>query len=252
MKLLIGISSCSRYEQIGWNDALRETWLKDAEDLGVDYKFFVGNHLGTNTISTTKSDTLSVEADDGYDGITVKAKRKFHYATNMLHDFVFHCYHDTYACVERLLALCDGHADYIGDFLHTDVRQPYPHDSYGKHCQGGPGYLISRKAFALCAREFPEDNDPRYHSSEDTWSGVVVRSHPELVIEDNRQFTTSLDVDDVGPRRDNGVVTNHLSTIRPRGYNGKFTGRETEFSYSPEYMHKLHREWNASLLRRDV
>ena len=245
-KLLIGISSCARFEQNGWNDALRETWLKDAAELSIDYRFFIGDHIGTTLLDTTAEDVVVVKADDGYDGITVKAKRKFQYAVDLGYDFVFNCYHDTYSCVERLVALCDGHADYIGDFYHTDVRQPYPHDSYGRHCQGGPGYLISRKAFALCAQEFPEDDDPRYHNSEDTWTGSVVRRHSELVIEDSRAFTTSLDVDDIGPRHYNGIVTNHLSTIRPREYEGKYTGRETEFCYSPEYMRKLHAEWKAS------
>jgi hypothetical protein len=244
-KLLVGITSCDRFEENGWNDSLRETWLKDAGDLGVDYKFFIGNHLGTNTITSDRSDAITVDADDGYDGITVKAKRKYQYAVDREYDFMFHCYHDTYACVERLVALCDGHADYIGDYLHTDVRQPYPHDSYGRHCQGGPGYIISRKAFTYCADEFPEAGDPRYHNSEDTWTGVVVRAHEDLKIEDSRAFWNSLEADDAGPQRNNGIVSNHLSTVRPIGqWDG--TGRQEEFKYRPEYMYKLHREWKAS------
>ena len=37
MKWLISISSCSKFENNGWNNALRDTWLRDAKELSVDY-----------------------------------------------------------------------------------------------------------------------------------------------------------------------------------------------------------------------
>jgi hypothetical protein len=46
MKPLIAISSCGDFESNGCNQAMRDTWLKDAVALGLPYKFFFGTGQG--------------------------------------------------------------------------------------------------------------------------------------------------------------------------------------------------------------
>lgn len=48
-KTLIAISSCQLYEDKGWHDAARQTWLTEAKALGFDYKFFLGEELKKKT-----------------------------------------------------------------------------------------------------------------------------------------------------------------------------------------------------------
>lgn len=227
MKLLVAISSCEEFEHNGWNDALRETWIKDTKAHGFDYKFFHGR------LAKEKDDVVVVDADDAYVGITAKAKEKYAWAKKSGYDYVFHCYHDTYACPERLKELLREEPDYIGDFYHTDPRQPYPHASYGKYCQGGPGYLISNKAFSYAASDMPSAMDLINDPMEDVKVGQSVASHKDVKVTDNRQFLNLLTPEDHGPRRSNGIITCHLSTIRPAPYRA-------------EYMLKLHKEWEES------
>jgi hypothetical protein len=241
MKLLIAISSCSKFESNGWNNALRDTWLVDAKNLGVDYKFFSG------TGSKECDDTVVLPVDDSYYGLIAKTREKYRWTVNNGYDLVFHCYHDTYACVERLLSCGADRSDYLGDFYHEDPRQPWPHVSHGQHCQSGAGAFLSKKALTYAVQEFPllEAQNPGIWE-EDLWTGRIIRGHEELVICDTRFMTCNLTTNDLGPRRDNEIISCHLSTIYPHGQKWDGNGRETEWKYRPEYMHKLHREWQDS------
>ena len=49
--------------------------------------------------------------------------------------------------------------------------------------------------------------------------------------------------EDVGPRKNNSIISAHLSTIVPSGYVYKKDGRDAEHAYSPEYLLQKHREW---------
>ena len=49
MKVLIAIASCRRDTHNGFNQAVRDTWLKDiAKFPEIDYKFFVGDGTISN------------------------------------------------------------------------------------------------------------------------------------------------------------------------------------------------------------
>ncbi len=241
MKWLISISSCSKFENNGWNNALRDTWLRDAKELSVDYKFFHG--IG----SESKDDVVIIPADDSYYGLMSKTLEKHRWALDNGYDHIFHCYHDTYACVERVLSCGADKFDYFGDYYHSDPRQPWPHFSHGNSCQSGAGCFLSRKALQHVVEEFPEIIKKNPSVWEEDWhTGIVVRGHSELTIQDTRYMTCNLTANDFGPRKDNDIISCHLSTIYPEGQTWNKQGRETEWKYRPEYMYKLHEEWKAS------
>lgn len=242
-KFLIAISSCWRFESNGWNNALRDTWLRDAEKLGIDYRFFFGNQLGIFP-SKFPEDAVVVNTGDDYYSLMYKTFAKFRWVLDHGYETMFHCYHDTYACAERLV-LPTG-VDYFGDYYHQDPRQPWAHDSYGNSCQSGQGVFLSRRALKNVVEEFAKlDPSTLNIREEDWWTGASITKHSELVVQDTRNMTTNLTPNDQGPRRSNQIVSCHLSTIDPGGTWNK-QGRETEWKYRPEFMYKLQREWEAS------
>ena len=237
-KLIIAISSCWRYEQCGWNNALRDTWLRDAHDLGITHRFFHGRG------EKPQSDIVVTDSYADYHSLMYKTLEKFKWVLANGYDSVFHCYHDTYACAERL-RLPEG-VDYFGDFYHEDPRQPWPHLSYGKFCQSGAGVLLSRKALQVAVGGMVArlKTNPSYWE-EDVCTGESILNAPELTVKDSRDMPCNLTQHDHGPRRSNNMISCHLSTIQPDGHwNGQ--GRETEWKYRPEFMYKLHREWQTS------
>lgn len=238
MSLFVGISSCDRYEQNGWNYALRNTWLNDLQKLGVDYKFFVG--IGAEQ----KNDNVIVNAGDDYFALFHKTLEKFKWVYDHGYDNLFHCYHDTYACAERLLKNADQ-ADYFGDYLHADPRQPFPHFSHGNSCQSGQGVFISRKALKIVIEEMPTviAQHPTVWE-EDFWTGKIITKHPELSIKDSRNMPCNLTPDDPGPRENNDIISVHLSTIYDSNHRGD-SSRDSEAKYRPEYMYKMHKEWKV-------
>jgi hypothetical protein len=239
--IFVAISSCWRFELNGWNSVVRDTWLKDTSALGIPYKFFHGRGEDSRLDS---NDIVTLNCYDDYPSLMYKTLDKFKWVLEKGYDSVFHCYHDTYACAERLLM--PKEVDYFGDYYHQDSRQPWPHFSHGNSCQSGQGVFISRRALEKVVEEFPKlmKENPKVWE-EDWWTGLSINKHPELVIRDTRDMPCNLTQHDHGPRRSNNTISCHLSTIQPDGHwDGQ--GRETEWKYRPEFMHKLHREWQES------
>jgi hypothetical protein len=207
MKLLVAISSCEQYERDGLNDPLRETWLKDAIALGIDYKFFHG------TGSTEKEDVIVLPVDDSMGGLTEKAKAKLKWAVENGYDYVFSCFPDTYACPARFFSSDYAKYDYYGRIHQHAGGPPY--------CQGGPGYFLSLKA---CEAIY---TNPTSYLNDDCWIGDVL-NRPEIKRGDSRDFTYV----GPGPLVSNTSITNHLST-QPGGF-------------TPEGMRAEHQRWLAS------
>lgn len=230
MKFLVAISSCEKFEKNGWNDAPRDTWLQ-----GVEYKFFHGEG------AQEKEDVVVLPVGDDYLSLIEKTRQKFKWCLNQGFDFIFHCYHDTYARPERILSSRFEEVDYMGDYYHVGAV------SYGDHCQGGQGYFASRKVLQLMQREplLPEPWET-YH--EDVWVGkAVTRNSDTLLMRDSRNMVCLYKPEDQGPRASNSIMSCHLSAIRQAGYDGKYEGREAEWNYKPEYMEKIHTEWLESI-----
>src|SRR5262249_9221881 len=124
-RTLIAISSCQLYEDNGWHDVMRQTWLPEAEKLGWDYKFFFGRG------SKQRDDVQIVDCHDGYFYLTNKLKEKLKWSAFQNYDFVFCCLADCYAAADRLVKSGFEKYDYFGDFYCPPGGIPY--------AQGGPG-----------------------------------------------------------------------------------------------------------------
>jgi hypothetical protein len=192
-KLLISISSCEYFESNGLNQPLRDTWLADAKTLGIDYKFFHGRG------ATPKEDVVVLPVVDELYGLTEKAKAKAKWAHDSGYEFVFSCFPDTYTCPERLLTSGFENFDYLGNLYK------FP-DSIAAFCQGGPGYILSRRA---CEVVFSSHES---YLNDDCFIGDLLHKAGMRGVH-NEGFTAF----GPGPLRSNSSITNHLST-QPGGY----------------------------------
>lgn len=195
MRILCALSSCQSFEDSGLNTPLRETWIPDALRLGMDVKFFHG--VG----ATPKNDVVVLNVVDELYGLTEKLKGKCRYAVENSYDFVFSAFPDTYTCPERLLEVMKTHPDYLGNVHQFMNSAPF--------CQGGPGYIISRKSCEIIA------NDKNSYLNDDTYGGDVLYVAGIKAVHDLR-FTAF----GPGPLRINSTITNHLST-QPNGYTAE-------------------------------
>lgn len=191
-KLLVSISSCQYFEKTGLNQPLRDTWLPELTKLGVDYKFFHGYG------ATPKSDVVVLPVVDELYGLTEKAKAKLKWAHDSGYEYVYSCFPDTYTRPERLIACGYEGVDYIGNRYKFDDSAPF--------CQGGPGYVLSRKA---CEVIF---NHPQSYLNDDCYIGDVLYRAGVACIH-HAGFTAF----GPGPLKSNQTITNHLST-QPGGY----------------------------------
>jgi len=212
-KILIAISGCESYERSGFQQPMRETWLKDAVALGMDYKFFHGKG------GTPKEDVVVVDCDDAYFDLTSKLKEKCKWALDNGYDFMFSCFPDTYANAERLLQCGFDSFDYFGDLLY------HPN---GDYCQGGAGYFLSRRAFEYAAKH------PSNYPNDDCWLGDRMRENTALKRGDSRYFVHAGASPLAGPLKNNLVVSCHLSPYEPNGYQ-------------PEQMYRKHELWRQSV-----
>lgn len=241
MKWAIAMSSCGYYEDIGANDHCRDTWLMDARSLGIDYRFFIGHkndlHKTKNKYAH-KNDIQVVDTGDDYSSLHYKSIEKFKWALDAGYDYLYECGTDTFGCIPRLIASGFELYDYYGDFLHEEPRQPWPHGSYNKFCQEGPGYFISHKALQFCVNDIRFDRSTDF----DGLVGEVTRAHRDaghMTIGDGswRRFVTHWDENDPGPRRNNNIVSCHLSTLPPNKMSW----------FESRRMYKLWDEWCKDL-----
>ena len=214
MKILVAISSCSKYEAN--HQSMRDTWLKEAVTLGMDYLFFVERspepHRPGRKIH---SDTVVTNGDEW--AMTDRLKFKIKYAYDHGYDFVFCCFPDTYVRPERLLLSGFEKFDYFGTV--------YCHPNGTPYCQGGAGYMLSRKAMEAAF------TDPSDYLNDDCWLGDVLgktalaRGHSE----DFHQWWGS-------PEKSNTSVTCHLS----------HTSNSLGVVYDASFMYREHQHWLES------
>ena len=223
MKILVAISSCRRDTHNGFNQAMRDTWLKDLKRYpNVEYKFFVGD--GTLTVGddedaiirsqagtgdknrgidygakgnssahaalrepqiTPKEDEVVLQVPDDYRHIAVKVRGIFRWAAERGYDYVFKCEPDTYVVVDRWMK--------SGFEKHDIMGGPA-----GGNVAGGSGWWMSRRAILAVVDE------PINTWSDDCWfPGLLgrklgVRVHHDVRYSDNAS----------SPQND--IITTHL------------------------------------------
>lgn len=248
MRLLIAISSCYDFEKNGNNQVLRDTWLQDAGD----YKFFFGTGQGAEDaadqtdltmtaqfmacMKPARSRALSLPAlpadavllpdvEDDYGHLSAKTQASLRWAAERDYDFVYRCFPDTYCRPERLSSCGFEAYDYYGDF-RTEHCTP---DNYPS---GGPGYVLSRRAFELLLTAPIEGVHRVAHYAEDLWVGQILNRHRDLGLRyfDDQRFVNR-GTRASGPLKDNYLISTHLSCPD---------------RYHPDRMLEKHSQWLAS------
>jgi hypothetical protein len=169
-RLLIAVKSCTRDTAAGLNQAIRETWGRDAVALGVDVRFFVG---GTG-VSPLLADEIRVDAPDEYIWLPYKTRAIARWALAQNYDYAFLCDTDTFLLPDKLLQLPFSSYDYCG-FLHSGGFTFENYDDGYKHIRigywwasGGVGYFLSAKSLAIISSCEP------FNENEDLWIGQVL------------------------------------------------------------------------------
>jgi hypothetical protein len=221
MKLLIAISSCYDFEKNGNNQVLRDTWLPDAGD----YKFFFGTGQGAEDATLPPDAVLLPDVYDDYGHLSAKTQASLRWAAERDYEFVYRCFPDTYCRPERLSSCGFEAYDYYGDF-RTEHCTP---DNYPS---GGPGYVLSRRAFELLLTAPIEGVHRVAHYAEDLWVGQILNRHRELGLRyfDDQRFVNR-GTRACGPLKDNYLISTHLSCPD---------------RYHPDRMLEKHSQWLAS------
>jgi hypothetical protein len=222
VKLLTAISSCYDFEKNGNNQVLRDTWLAGAK---VDHKFFFGTGQGAEDAVLLPDCVLLPDVEDDYGHLSAKTQKSLLWASSYGYDFVFRCFPDTYVRPERLMACGFEAYDYYGDFR-------------GEHCgpdnypSGGPGYVLSRRAFELLLDAPIEGVHRVAHYAEDLWVGQILNRHRNLGLRyfDDQRFVNH-GTRAAGPLKSNTLIATHLSCPD---------------RYHPGRMREKHSQWLAS------
>jgi len=238
MRILIAISSCRRDARNGFNQALRDTWVKSIP-ADVEYKFFIGDGTPTDdneqaiAASQTggdanrgidyeakgnasviaaaaeaplepKEDEVLLAVPDDYRHIAVKVRAIFQYAVEHGFDYVFKCETDTYVVPDRLLQSGFQNHDILGG-------------PAGKNLAGGSGWWMSRKAMESVV------NDPINTWSDDCWFPTLLRGKGFSVGHDVRYSDDSVSLG-------NDLISTHV------GFKA---------GYSTARMYRLHKRFNG-------
>jgi hypothetical protein len=236
---LIAVTTYRGGETNGMNQSIRDTWLRDPLPEGWDYKFFVGDD-GKKDFPLP-SDCVELPCPDGYEYLTYKTQEQFQWAIARGYEYIFHCFPDTYAAIDRLVA-CDFQGwDYKGTF--GGLVDTYNHrpkvifDEHGRElsvfASGGCGYFLSRRALQSCFQT-------HVHSSfqEDCWLGQVLHPFRFLKYHDDRRFWEQRIYERsvtrrYGPESWNNVIAVHLS--KKKTSSGGVSGW-----YEKQWMYDAH------------
>lgn len=206
MKVAIFSISSHRDVATGWQQAIRDTWMKEWGDKIPC--FFL---MGTGP-EGKRHNELHFDVDDSYEGMPFKTHAACRWAAQgKEYDYVFISCADTYVAVPRLLRSGFEGKDYVGCACD------------GPHLSGGTGYWLSRKAFGYLARCKP------HGGYEDLWVGQQLEAANIPRTHDPRYHAPSYDGPPFSGDWSGGKITVHLS----RG-----TG-----VYDPKWMINCHRSY---------
>lgn len=229
MRTLIAIHSCQADIRNGRNQAIRETWLKDANRFS-DYKFFIGG------FGESQEDEVWLDVDDTGDALIYKDAALLRWALDHSYERIFKTETDVYVDLPVMFNSDYCAADVIGRVIGDEWGKLYPRTNVYCFIQGH-GIWYSQKAAELIA-----DNliDTYNTLSKTSWT------------EPNQA--------DLGPRASDlwsgqlltkawqdGVIT-----VRPDSCyaHGPFTyhlqGDYHVKQGTPAWLHKMHRELGRS------
>lgn len=170
-KIIIAIISCARDINNGFNEAIRDTWLKSAS---VNYKFVLGRG-----VNNTKQDELILDCNDDYNSLPEKTLALIKWAISMEYDYVFKCDTDTYIVLDRLLSSNFFLFDYVGRFNGPIGIANVIYRSCYSWASGGSGYWLSNRAARFILEQVIDEKSicPILKiPCEDLWIGQVLGS----------------------------------------------------------------------------
>jgi hypothetical protein len=247
MKILIAALSCELFRTNGNNQAMRDTWLPDVK--GADYKIFMGQGS-----QIQRDDEVFLDAPDGYDSVTYKAKEMYKWAQARKYEYIFRCFPDTYVCPSRLLDSGFEKYDYSGNFAARPLS--------GAYACGGAGCWFSRKAYETLIQapipvedvtlnlgrplRLPNSRGPvRPHPgptalvlkniekwADDKWSGDVMRNTKSIVSHHDPRYEDQVLYS--GPEAGNARITQHLSRPVREG---------SPSYYDKSWLYEKHKAW---------
>ena len=189
-RILVGALSGSSPLLVRRRESCRRTWFTGVGGReGVDCLFLMGDPGLSKP--ELRGDELWLPCPDDYASLPQKTHLFCRWALeNAEFEYIFKCDDDTYVCLERLLAVPSG-LDYCGWKL-------------GKrnYASGGAGYLLSRRAAEIVARDVVEETGP-----EDRLVGQHLHRAGIALVHDPR-FRPWRKLSHT-PRPDNDLITGH-------------------------------------------
>ena len=153
MSLVITVLSCHRDRDIGCHDCIRNTWGKEAKELGIDVFFFIGGECPT----ALAGDEFWLDVPDGYYDLPHKTKAVAAWLlSDTLYTYMLKCDNDTFLVPELLFNTGFWKTDYSG----TPINEVYMH--------GGAGYFLSKRAAQIVAHSEVDEE------AEDRWVGRML------------------------------------------------------------------------------
>jgi len=204
-RILIG--ALSGAAKTARRNACRATWLADIDVRDDVQCVFLRGDPGLSK-PKLRGDELWLPCPDDYASLPQKTRGFCQWAlANAEFEYLFKCDDDTYVCLDRLLQVPPG-LDYCGWKL-------------GKrnYASGGAGYLLSRRAAGIVARDVVEKSGP-----EDRLVGQHLHRAGIALVHDSR-FRPWRKLSHT-PRPDNDLITGHYcGHIRMRRVHRQFARR---------------------------
>lgn len=170
LRLIVAVKSCHRDREAGFHDAIRETWGRDLQNVGVHVKFFMGHegnpikgHAQGPAFTMQKDETI-VDSLDDYNSLSHKTRGIAAWSLDRMFPHLFLCDTDTIVNAKALMSLPFEAFDYSGHFRGGQVELGqtfYYKDHMGEYpnchswASGGIGYFISKRAASVVADTFP-------------------------------------------------------------------------------------------------
>lgn len=251
---LFAITSCKKDALAGYNQAQRDTFLRDARKFpSLMYRFFIGDGTPTGEDETatrnsiagcidvnrgidyklkcdesegsaleyeyaqSKYDEVMLPVPDDYCHLVYKVRAMYRWAIMFSFTHVYKCDTDTYVDLERLMTSGFERYEFTGG--------PAGRSSVA----GGSGYWLSRKAAEILAQA------PITYWAEDGWTSGTLRQH-------GIRLRTDLRYGDRLVGRDNEMISTHLG-FKP--------GYRIEMMYRAHWTRTI-QSWHAAVNSGDA
>jgi hypothetical protein len=219
---IILIGSCEAWRHNGFNQAARDTWIKDLAGR-FEYRFLLGREC-----ENPGPDELILDAPDDYRALPYKTQMALRWATANGYGRRFLCGADTFVIASRFPAEDYESHHYLGYMMHDHHRLCKDRDVI--FAQGGAGYWISAPASQLVEKaEIPA----WVKFADDVFVGDTLSKAGVPFSHDEGYWPRAVPEENV-PKHDYGSVewkTFHLS---------KWRG---EPKYESTWMYETHELW---------